>query len=462
MRLIALVALLLVSACSAPRIVELPSRAAPLPEKLPEIRRFAPLSMRPVVRRSNIDIARDFLDLSFAMESGRALPRLTRFEGPVTVAFSHPGGALMTADLQEVVRRLKTEAGIPISLLPPGSPANIVIETLPRHRLRRAVPQAACFVVPRVTSWKEFQRSRLGDRLDWSSLDRRNRAAIFIPDDVSPQETRDCLNEELAQALGPLNDLYRLGDSVFNDDNILSVLTPFDMLVLRIYYSRALHNGMTRDEVAARLPRLLRRLNPVGEKIAPRNPSPSPRKWINAIETALGPGTSPQMRINAARHAVRIADQQQWKGNRLGFSLYVLGRLTLGNDNRTATDAFHRAYKAYAGAFGTRDIHTAHVALQLAALTLSQGKAKAALSLVNESIPAAMRARNAGLLATLMMVKAEALDALGRSKIAQRVRLDSIGWARYGFASTDEIRARLQETAALRPARHRPEPEPEA
>jgi len=34
----------------------------------------------------------------------------------------------------------------------------------------------------------------------------------------SPQEVRDCLHEELAQALGPLNDLYRLPDSVFNDD----------------------------------------------------------------------------------------------------------------------------------------------------------------------------------------------------------------------------------------------------
>lgn len=46
---------------------------------------------------------------------------------------------------------------------------------------------------------------------------------MFIPNDTSAQEIRDCLNEELAQALGPLNDLYRLSDSVFNDDNMHTV-----------------------------------------------------------------------------------------------------------------------------------------------------------------------------------------------------------------------------------------------
>ncbi len=69
--------------------------------------------------------------------------------------------------------------------------------------------------------------------------------AIFLPGDVSPQETRDCLHEEMAQALGPLNDLYRLGDSVFNDDNFHTVLTGFDMLVLRTYYAPDLRSGMT-------------------------------------------------------------------------------------------------------------------------------------------------------------------------------------------------------------------------
>ena len=51
---------------------------------------------------------------------------------------------------------------------------------------------------------------------------------------------RDCLHEELAQALGPLNDLYRLPNTVFNDDNFHSVLTGFDMTILRATYAPGL------------------------------------------------------------------------------------------------------------------------------------------------------------------------------------------------------------------------------
>jgi hypothetical protein len=95
------------------------------------------------------------------------------------------------------------------------------IETLPRAACSAVVPQAACFVVPRVSSWAEFRRARNSRDLDWTTLTVRERVAVFIPSDVSPQEVRDCLHEEVAQALGPLNDLYRLPDSVFNDDNFM-------------------------------------------------------------------------------------------------------------------------------------------------------------------------------------------------------------------------------------------------
>ena len=88
--------------------------------------------------------------------------------------------------------------------------------------------------------------------------------AIIIPNDASPQEVRDCLHEELAQALGPLNDLYRLPNSVFNDDNVHTVLTNFDMLILRATYAPELASGMSRDAVAQRLPSIFARINPRG------------------------------------------------------------------------------------------------------------------------------------------------------------------------------------------------------
>jgi hypothetical protein len=53
------------------------------------------------------------------------------------------------------------------------------------------------------------------------------------------------------------------------------------------------------------------------------------------------------------------------------------------------------------------------------------------------------------------MIKSEALQAAGRDEEARRVRLDSLGWGRYGFGSERNVRARLNEIKALAPRRVR-------
>ncbi|MCB1366175.1 MAG: DUF2927 domain-containing protein [Rhodobacteraceae bacterium] len=443
---------MLLAACAAPPLSELPTRADPLPDTLPPMNAFGARTPSSMAGRANADIARDFLELAFEMESGRELDRLTRFEGRITVALAAPGPKQFEADLAALLARFRAEAGLDIVQATTGAPANIVIVTLPRRKLQATVPHAACFVVPRVTSWDDFRQNRRSGALDWSTLERRDRATVFIPDDVSPQEARDCLHEEIAQALGPLNDLYRLADSVYNDDNINTVLTGFDMLILRVFYDNALDNGMSRAAVAERLPGILARLNPGGEAVARDGITTTPRAWIDAIEAALGPRVAQARRLTSARRAVAIARSEEWVDNRLGFSLYAQGRLALGVDGDLSADSFRRAYALYSELFGTDDIHTAHVALQLAAFALSAGEPDLSLRYVNESLPSVSRAENAALLATFLMIKAEALDQSGRHSEAATVRLDSLGWARYGFASDDEIRARLREIAALRSA----------
>jgi hypothetical protein len=49
------------------------------------------------------------------------------------------------------------------------------------------------------------------------------------------------------------------------------------------------------------------------------------------------------------------------------------------------------------------------------------------------------------------MIRAEALDDVGRTAEARAVRLDSMGWGRYGFGSNAAVGARLSEVAALSP-----------
>ncbi len=452
-RALAICALLALAACAPGSLPDTADRRVPTEVALPPMKSFGPTTVtRPT--RSNRSIAADILDLTFRLESGRELPVLTRFEGPITVRLTGPAPANVGRDLDRLITRLRREVGLSISRVPATSKASITVEVVTRQALQRAVPQAACFVVPRLSSWDEFRRNRRSGALDWATLEVRETMAVFLPGDVSPQEVRDCLHEELAQAIGPLNDLYRLSDSVFNDDNFHTVLTGFDMLVLRTLYAPELRSGMTREQVAARLPAILNRLNPRGRRAPDGTAGDTPRRWIDAIETALGPRASPLRRRAAARDAVEIARARGWTDTRAAFSLYVLGRLSIAADPELAMAAFLQSGTLYRAA-GDTDLQAAHVAMQLAAFALSAGQSDIALEIVNRNLTPVAEAENAALLSTLLMVKAEALELEGRASEARAVRLDSLGWARYGFGSESEVRARLGEIALLSPNRAR-------
>lgn len=423
----------------------------------PEVTAFAPLpAMKSFAliaaaapTRSNASIAADFMDLEFRLESGRVLPVFTRFDGPIAVTMRGDVPPTAVADLGRLITRLRAEAGINISPAQ-GADAQIVIEFLPRKKMQALVPTAACFVAPRVTGWSDYRKSRRSDALDWTTLTRREKVAIFVPSDTSPQEVRDCLHEELAQALGPLNDLYRLPDSVFNDDNFHTVLTGFDMLILRLHYSAALQNGMTEAKVAAQMPALLALWNPQGEFLGGGADTIGPREWVQSIETALGPKTKDGARIRAAERALAIAYREGWADNRLAFSHFAVARLSLGKDVARAVTSFAEATRIYQS-LPDGPVHTAHVDMQMAAFALSSGQPEVTIGLANDAIPVVTRAENAALLATFMLLKAQALDQLGRADEAQAVRLDSLGWARYGYGSDDNVRARMTDIAALSP-----------
>ena len=409
----------------------------------------APRPLAPV--QSNSDIARDFLDLVFSMESGRQLPVMSRFEGPIRVRVTGQPPAHLGLDLARLLHRLRPEAGIDIDISRDDT-AQVTIQAIPRSQIRKALPQAACFVVPNISDISQYALARRTPRTDWGRIEQRQQIAIFLPADAAPQEVRDCLHEELAQALGPLNDLYRLPDSVYNDDNVHTVLTGYDMLILRMVYAPELRSGMTRGQVADRLPGLLVRLNPAGQGIAPMRLNPTPRPFINALQKALGPGSSPTQRRAAADEAISIARVMGWQDHRRGFAHYALGRLMQSSDPLAAQQNFLEADKYFAGTPGA-SLHRAYVASQLAAFAISQGQGETALRQLGPYLDVAARHENASLLATLMLLRSEALDLTGRGAEAQAVRLDSLGWARYGFGADWAVRAKQREIASLSPLR---------
>ena len=451
---LALLSTLLLSACVTPPPAEVPQRRAIAAEVMPNTRGMNSFAVQPGSRvsRSNASVASDFMDLTFRMESGRAIETFTRFEAPVRVALTGSVPATAARDLSGLLSRLRSEAAIDIAQTASSADANVIVQFLPRATMQSVVPNAACFVVPRVGNWDEFRAARGSARIDWTTLTTRDRATIFIPSDVAPQEARDCLHEELAQALGPLNDLYHLSDSVFNDDNFNTVLTGFDMLVLRATYAPELRSGMSRGEVASLLPGVLQRLNPAGGSAFAAGSIHTPREWISAVETALAPRSGDASRRAGAVRALAIAQASGWTDNRRAFSHFLLARLSMASQVEQAVIHFAEAAQFY-GRLPGGALHQAHVDMQMAAFALSAGQYDQVLRLSDRATPVVTREQNAAVLATLKMLRAEALAATGRTAEAQATRLDSLGWARYGFGSEAQVQARLSEVSNLGPRR---------
>lgn len=445
---------MLLGACSVQPDV---TRTAPNQTQLETPRAFGPAFALPNMR-SNAEMVRDFEKLAFELESGRSIPVLSRFEGPITVRLTGAVSQTRTGrDLDALIDRLRREAGIDISRTTARDPANITIELVNAAAIHRVAPSAACFVAPNVDSWNAFLRARKSATTDWTLLQARQQMGVFIPSNVSAQEVRDCLHEEVAQALGPVNDLYENHDSVFNDDNFHTILTGFDMDILRLYYARELSSGMSKDQVMSRLPGIVARLRPNAPDGPTRpDPGPTPQTWRDAIEDALGPGTPDANRAPAARWALEVARSMGWRDNRLGFSLYAVARMHMNSDPDRALMAFAEADRLYAQMPGA-EIQSAHIAIHSAAYALSSGQFNDAISIADRNIPIAGRAQNAGLLSTLLMVKSNALAALGKSAEAEAVRLDSFSWARYAFTSVSEISERYSGIADMVPGNLRSE-----
>ncbi|MGB1208965.1 MAG: DUF2927 domain-containing protein, partial [Paracoccaceae bacterium] len=170
------------------------SRSVLLWANLPALRRFTTTHVTPPTR-SNAEMVQDFLDLFFQFESGAPVAVLSRFDVPIDVRITPPqsGHTLpdtLKADLAQVLRRLRREAGIDISW-PKTKPARapqqppkrgtLLINIVPRADIARVLPNVACFAVPRAVDWAGFRRGHGTAELSWATVRARTEAAIFVP-----------------------------------------------------------------------------------------------------------------------------------------------------------------------------------------------------------------------------------------------------------------------------------------
>ena len=67
----------------------------------------------------------------------------------------------------------------------------------------------------------------------------------------------ECLEEELAQSMGLVNDFEAKAGTVFSDDELQKEMTEIDKAALRLLYHPELRAGMTEAEVRRTLDRIL-------------------------------------------------------------------------------------------------------------------------------------------------------------------------------------------------------------
>ncbi len=395
------------------------------------------------VARSNLAIADEFISYLFETEGGVRIPRLLKYEGPVRVSLD---GALASyrGDLQSVLAGLRQKSGIDIALT--DGAANIRILQVPAAALKRIYPTAACVVVPGVRSFAEVRRLQFPR---WSTQQELTRALVLIPDTTPPYIVRACLNEEIAQALGPVNDLYRVSDTVFNDDNVFNRLTEYDHLILRLLYSPELQIGMGPAAVRARLPALLARENPAGARAG--QPSTSDERWQALIETAMNTGNPRPSRLSAAAKAVERA--RRFGDHRLAHSLLIYGRLTLKTRPDLAAAAFRESYALNQSQLGPANLRSALSGMHMAAIAIAAGDFEAVIRLTTPALATARRFSDPVMQAGIQGLRALAFAQLGQNSKAQAAQLDSEAQARYAFGeNATQIAAAQAQIEGLVPA----------
>ncbi len=386
---------------------------------------------------SNESLAEIFVMLTHDLEWGGHRPNLVRYEAPVRVGLSGLGAGRYAVFLDGYLAELRIRAGVPIALAPP--PHNLAVRFVPGAAFRASVPRHFCVVVPGVPDWQAFARApaRFGNR-PFETASAIDAMSVFIPDDAPPYLARACLVEEIAQALGPANDLYGLGPSIFNDDAAYLWPTRLDFLVLRVLYAPELRSGLDRAKTRAAAFAALGRLNPSGRAApplaTPRDPAMA--DWVAALRAAFERDRAPGRRLGSARQALAIAARRAPGSAYHCHSLVALARAS-DRDPGAALAALGEAAQVCAAAHGPDDIRVAQIRLEQARLLHRSGQPDAALQRVQglEAIFAANAQDER--LAALYDLRAAALQAIHPPASAE-ARRGAVAWRAYARGTAED------------------------
>ncbi len=386
-------------------------------------------------RYDNRSLADLLVTLTHDLEWGAERPHLIRFEGPVSVGIAGQGARPYLKFIDRFLAQIRQNAGVPIARTRGGY--NLVIRFVKGQDFRAKVPQHFCVVAPGLIKWQRFRQSpvRYGTRAfeTQRSLDGMT---IFIPDNASPYVVRTCIIEEVVQALGPANDLYGLGPSIFNDDAAHIWPTRLDYLMLRVLYSPEVRSGMNRGQTRAGALIALDRLNPGGRRAAPLPPlgQRTMTDWTKAVRAAFDRRKSRAKRVQSAERAVAIAAARMPGSAFHCRALSALARLGR-KEHRRILPIVAQADRVCARAHGDDDVRVARIMLEIARLHYDGGNPAVTLALTENLAPRLAAFGQDERLTALYALRSAALRAIQQGKRSVEARRLAGEWGAYALGA---------------------------
>ena len=382
------------------------------------------------LRWSAASVARDFDRLMFQTEWGEALSALIKWEGKVTVALATPELADYRPFLDDLLNRLRVGApNLAISSVS-GEKGDITLRNAPRFQMNQFERTALCFFIPFDVTWEEYKELDAKDEAGWDDVATYNAVTIFIPSSAAPHEVRACILEEVTQALGPINDLSDLEDSIFNDDNAHSWPTSFDLLILRTLYQPDLPKGASPQVANVRAAAQLRSASLSSDQ------RPTDRigaKYDYAINVAENETGIP-LRRQAAKAAISLALTQGAAPHRLGEAYRAASLVAFdAKDFVLAIEYLLKAENAHARVLDPTSVHLARVRSELAISLISLEHFETGLALLEMAEPVFAANGSDWQLAHALRWRAIALSQLGRWPEASGTALEALDWARYVY-----------------------------
>jgi len=208
---------------------------------------------------SDAEILDGFFKITFGAEFhiAGAVDRIRKYDMPVRIHLdnrAHPDRrGQVTAAVDDIRRRIRN---LDIAITERQNEANITMTLVRDRDLSRTI--RAVFGIDRA---RRIQKSLQPQCLSGFRKDdsfRIQSSTVIVVADAGEFTFFDCLYEELLQALGPINDDTSVPWSMFNDDVRLGFFGVYDQYLLNILYHPRIRPGMTRAEVEAVMPDVLR------------------------------------------------------------------------------------------------------------------------------------------------------------------------------------------------------------